>query len=276
MPVMWRAPGLLQLGLPGQPCLTLQDPPQGTATVLTALRHPRTLADLGRLVPSFTPGGLHELLESLTRHGLLRTIVAAPVRLAVIGSGSVARAIASLLEGLAPVRDVVRIASGPVDAEASRSPAPTPVGGWRSVAATDWPTLSIIASEAHEPDRGLTDHLTRLGRAHLVVRLQPGRAIVGPFVVPGSAPCLRCSDLSATSADPAWPRLLAQLCSQSDTVDPLGRAWAATTTAAQVSGWWAEGSCQDTIGRTLELDLADATLHSRSWQPHPECGCQRI
>ena len=48
------------------------------------------------------------------------------------------------------------------------------------------------------------------GSPHLLVRLTEGRAVVGPFVVPGATACLRCLDAHCTDADPSWPLLVRQ------------------------------------------------------------------
>ena len=61
-----------------------------------------------------------------------------------------------------------------------------------------------------EPDRELLDAWTRAGTPYLLVRLTEGRAVVGPFVVPGTTACLRCLDAHHTDADPAWPLLVRQ------------------------------------------------------------------
>lgn len=53
--------------------------------------------------------------------------------------------------------------------------------------AADIPYLSLVAGEAS--------------------------VVVGPLVVPGHGPCLRCLDLHRTDHDPVWPRLLTQVLS---------------------------------------------------------------
>lgn len=46
---------------------------------------------------------------------------------------------------------------------------------------------------------------------HLPVVFGERAAVVGPFVIPGSTPCLRCAEEHRIEADPAWPVLAAQL-----------------------------------------------------------------
>lgn len=48
-------------------------------------------------------------------------------------------------------------------------------------------------------------------RPHLPIAFDAGGASIGPLVAPGRTPCLSCRDLQLADADPAWPRLHAQL-----------------------------------------------------------------
>ena len=53
------------------------------------------------------------------------------------------------------------------------------------------PDAGVLAGVG-EPDRELVDAWTRHGTPYVLVRLTEGRAVVGPFVVPGRTACLRC------------------------------------------------------------------------------------
>ena len=105
-----------------------------------------------------------------------------------------------------------------------------------------------------------------------MVRLEPDRAVVGPLVIPGRNPCVRCQDLNRCHLDAAWPHLLAQLCREAVAAEPTLLSWAASTAAVQVRAWFAGGS-PETTGSTLELGLTDFRLSSRAWPAHPRCGC---
>ena len=132
-----------------------------------------------------------------------------------------------------------------------------------------------------EPVRDeLDDHL-REGAPHLLVRLAEGRAVVGPFVVPGATPCLRCTDAHLTDADPSWPLLVEQYARavRSDRADgvpepvdaalaSLALAWAARDLAT-----YAEGGAPTTLASTIELAPRLETVETRQWFPHPRCGC---
>ena len=132
-----------------------------------------------------------------------------------------------------------------------------------------------------EPDRELADAWMREQTPYVVVRLTEGRAVVGPFVVPGRTACLRCLDAHHTDADPEWPLLVRQYAEATsrdradgvpEPVDPalaaLGVAWAARDVTA-----YADGGRPSTWSGTLTLDPDLATVETRLWLRHPECGC---
>lgn len=132
-----------------------------------------------------------------------------------------------------------------------------------------------------EPDRELLDGWVRDGTPHLVVRLTEGRAVVGPFVVPGATACLRCLDAHCTDADPSWPLLVRQYSLASsrgradgvpEPVDPLlatlGLAWAARDLASYI-----DGLRPSTWSATVTIHPSLGTLETRQWLRHPACGC---
>ena len=132
-----------------------------------------------------------------------------------------------------------------------------------------------------EPERELLDPWTRAGTPYLLVRLVEGRAVVGPFVVPGSTACLRCIDAHCTDADPAWPLLVRQYAEASsrpradgvpEPVDPLlatlALAWAARDLAS-----YAEGARPCTWSATVTLHPRLSRLETRPWLRHGACPC---
>lgn len=132
-----------------------------------------------------------------------------------------------------------------------------------------------------EPDRELVDTWTRAGTPYLLVRLTEGRAVVGPFVEPGTTACLRCVDAHCTDADPAWPLLVRQYSAASardradgapEPVDPLlaslALAWAARDLASYV-----DGRRPSSWSATVTVQAQLSRLETRSWLRHPACGC---
>lgn len=134
--------------------------------------------------------------------------------------------------------------------------------------------LTVLASEAIEADRTAAAELVRHDIPHLLVRLGPAGATVGPLVVPGRTACTHCTDLTRRDADPAWPRLLEQLQHRTLEACPTEIAdWAASTTVTQVLGFLA-GFRPDTYAATLEVTAPTYAVTWRAWSPHRECGCR--
>jgi bacteriocin biosynthesis cyclodehydratase domain-containing protein len=132
-----------------------------------------------------------------------------------------------------------------------------------------------------EPDRERLDAWTRAGTPYLLVRMTEGRAVVGPFVVPGSTACLRCLDAHCTDADPAWPLLVRQYATSSahdradgapEPLDPLlaalALAWAARDLATYV-----DGLRPSTWSVTVTIHPQLSRIETRRWLRHPACAC---
>jgi hypothetical protein len=110
--------------------------------------------------------------------------------------------------------------------------------------------------------------------------------VIGPFVLPGRTPCLRCVELTRGDRDPAWPVLAAQLIGERSRVEPCDvvlASAAASVAALNVLAWLDRGaeaapsaSLPPTIGGTLELSLADLRLRRRTVPAHPGCGCGAV
>lgn len=132
-----------------------------------------------------------------------------------------------------------------------------------------------------EPERALVDAWTRTGTPYVLVRLTEGRAVVGPFVVPGTTACLRCLDGHCTDADPAWPRLVEQYAAASsrdradgspEPLDPLLAALALAWAARDVASY-AEGGRPSSWSATVTVHPQLSRIETRSWLRHPSCGC---
>jgi hypothetical protein len=110
---------------------------------------------------------------------------------------------------------------------------------------------------------------------HLAVVVRERGIVVGPLVVPGSAPCLRCLDLHRADRDPAWPLLLAQLVDRagSGSSETASSLLAASLAALQVLGRLDGRPRPAALGATLEVQLPDGLVSRRPWTLHPECGC---
>jgi len=132
-----------------------------------------------------------------------------------------------------------------------------------------------------EPRRELLDPLVRDGVPHLLVRMTEGDAVVGPFVVPGATPCLRCLDAHRATEDPVWPLLVEQYAraagrDRPDGVpEPVDAALAALAVAwaARDVATYAGGGHPPTLGTTVRISPALETLETQPWPAHPACGC---
>lgn len=249
--VLWRDDGTLQLGLDGDGAVLIPGAPRAADAALRALRVPRTLLEVRHLVPDQVSSWLPGAIAALESAGLIAEADPEPRgRVVVVGSGVLADAVIEMLD-----------AEG-VEA-ARREPGPVP---------DSREALVVVCAETVEPDRVLTRELAASGTPHLVVRGEPERAVVGPFVSLGSAACLACTDLLRRDLDPAWPFLLAQLCRTRHTPTRAQASWAAAMASAQVTAWLS-GRRPETLGATLELEGASGLLGSRRWPLHPDCAC---
>lgn len=183
--------------------------------------------------------------------------------LVVEGTGRVAEAVAAGLREAGAGRVDVRPRHG-----GRGAPGPSP--GGRAVA----PDLVVLVADgAVAPSRAA--RLLRDDVDHLPVVLRERSAVVGPLVVPGRGPCLRCVDLHRTDRDPEWPVVAAQLASPATTPVPdvvLLRLVAALA-VAQVLAHLDGATEAVPAGASWEVRLPDGVPLGRAWVPHPSCGC---
>lgn len=132
----------------------------------------------------------------------------------------------------------------------------------------------VVFEEAADAMR--TARLMSEGVPHLAVTVREGDVVIGPFVEPGSSPCLTCLDLHRTDQDPAWPVIAPQL----RTAGRLAPA-ALDSSLAVVAGGLAaaqvlarlDGFLPTATGASIEVSIPDALPRLRRWEMHPDCGC---
>lgn len=141
------------------------------------------------------------------------------------------------------------------------------------------PDLVVLVSE-HVLDSRVGDDLVRRDVDHLGVVVDTARVVVGPLVLPGRSPCMRCLDLHRRDRDPAWLHLVAQLLDSRATRSAVGETALSTAAGALAA---LQALCRldgkvtpDAVGRTLELSLPDGQVQRRSWRLHAQCGCARL
>lgn len=248
--LLWRPAGALQVGLDAAGAVLLPRAPEGADIALRALRSARTIAEVARIAPLVPRAWIAEAVDTLAALGLVtRLSTTRGATVTVVGDGVLAHAVASLLT--AEGRTLTTTSALPPDPHAA--------------------DLVVVCPSTAEPDR--VDLRELAGVPHLVVRAEPERAVVGPFMTPGSGyACVTCTDLVRRDLDRDWPHLLAQLCRSRHTASPQQTAWASALVSAQLTAWLA-GRTPEASGATWELDAHSGGVGVRRWPRHPDCGC---
>jgi bacteriocin biosynthesis cyclodehydratase domain-containing protein len=273
MVLVWRDHTTLQVGIDDD-VLVLEPVPRMADTLLCSLTNPHGSTQ-------HEPGDAlwrDWLVARLDEHGrLAEPAAAAPIR--ILGSGRVAGRIASALLDLGHTIHVRDPSHG---SETRPSGAERLVGHLRrspgrqarraTVDVGDDVALTVVCTGTCEPDRSLTDALTRDRDPYLVLRTRPGTAVAGPLVVPPHTSCLRCADLWRAEADPVWPRLAAQLAHRQAPDDPVLDAWVTALALAQIVAFL-YGEPGELRSRTLTLSSDTGRTTLRVWPPHPRCSC---
>ena len=292
--VLRRSTTELQVGLDPRRALVF---PDGYRPVLDRLTTPATAADLLATAQAagLSTGEVTRSVRQLDAAGLLRTAPTRPAvragcRVRLVGAGPVGLAMARyLVEG--GVAELAVFDSRPPDPDvyptagrfahqaaalasalAARSARITVLDHW-SKPETLAVDLTAVVSDGPEVDRVITTHLLRLDQPHLLVRSLGDAVWVGPLVLPGRTPCVRCTDLVRTDTDPGWPAVPAQVGRLQLSLPSLLSAWAASVAAAQALAFLGGGR-PETTGATLELTAADLRTELRAWPSHAECGCR--
>ena len=251
---------------------------RGTLAGLTRPERARLAPDVASLALVRGDGGLPALAlrraVSVLVHGAGRVGAPLALALAAAGVGTVdvvddtrARAEDAGVGGL-PL-DAVGRRRGEAARELLRRTAPSMPAG-----PVDRPDLVVLAEA--EDARQLARRLVLDGTPHLLVEVRDTTGVVGPLVLPGRSPCLRCLELTRCDLDPAWPALAAQLSSagsaQPACDGPLALAVAAQG-AMQVLAVVDGTTDPAALGGTLEMALPDWRWRRRSWPRHADCGC---
>ena len=133
---------------------------------------------------------------------------------------------------------------------------------------------------------GAEDHGRWLRRdiPHLPVVVADSGITVGPFVEPGTGPCLYCLQLTKIDEDAAWPAIATQLWNR-PAPQHTGTAIdeAAAFIARRVAAWLFRDSSGDSSHQvstgashpavSWRLDAASGAISSREWMRHAECRC---
>lgn len=113
---------------------------------------------------------------------------------------------------------------------------------------------------------------------HLAVVRDIAGLQLGPFVVPGVTPCLRCDDLETLAAHPDWPAVATQLVNSAPVTYPPEIEWLG---ALQVGLLGARFLTRDDtipplgfVKQLIDQKTGEVRLVQRSF--HAGCGCQAL
>jgi bacteriocin biosynthesis cyclodehydratase domain-containing protein len=263
----------------------------GDADVLDDVVEPARPVDARRTPDLLSLSLLHRAPGAATRVMAARE----QASVEVLGAGRVGASVAMLLAaagiGHLELRD-----SGPVR-QADFAPAGIRSLGSRQGSRADAARVLLAGASASPKCSGRADSTVVIAptasivppewlgqvrhRPHLPVIIRETTAVIGPFVLPGQTPCLRCVELTRGDRDPAWPVLAAQLIGERHGVEPcdVGLASAAAAIVAlHVLAWLDRGIAAPppSVGGIVELSLADLSLRRRTVTAHPGCGCGAI
>ena len=131
----------------------------------------------------------------------------------------------------------------------------------------------VILTDTVAVDPVVITALARTGQPHLHVHGRDGRVVVGPTVVPGITPCLRCADLFRAQRDPRWPFVAAQLVDHSPEAAVPALTAAAALVLSEVASSRQSGAPLQTIGATVEINPAEGLWRRLEWPAVPGCDC---
>ncbi len=251
------------------------------------------LADRERLGPDLASLALLPPSHDL---GLSAFSLRRKAHVEVHGAGRVGAAVASLLAaagvGAVTILDDAAVRPGDVS---PLGPSRASVGRSRSDAAMASAVLTSpgVTGESVQPpdvvvltgppvvDPTVSDDLMSRAIPHLPVTLVETTATVGPLLVPGNGPCLRCIDLYRTDRDPDWPLVAAQLGSGCgapvEACDVVLSVAAASLAVLEVLAWLEQtvssNRWERTPGKAHVLRLPGGHPRPRTYSPHPRCGC---
>lgn len=218
--------------------------------------------------PPASPGSV-ELADLLRASAMIPEAASPPHQVTLLGTGVVARLLATALAEMPDRRITVSSCGRPPQrwqAQLCRDG----VAEWSGDLPVD-PGLVVVASETIEPDRLLLAELTRSGIEHVVARAHGSIAEVGPWVVPGRIACQGCLDRWLAAADRDYPTVLAELTCRLADPRPNLAAWAAGVLAGHAGR--PGGGSRALNGRVDVFDELDPHLTCHTFGVHPDCPC---
>lgn len=255
---VWRDPSTVQLGT-DPPRAVVPVPTTGEERFLSALRRETGREALSGLAATTgCPPGVAARVLGAASPAMIDVLPEPLARVEVHGPGAVADAVADLLsgEGVTVARTSAR-RGGPV------------------VLPEPDPQLAVVVAD-HVVDPALRAAWTRRGVPHLAVVVGDGRIRVGPFVVPGTGPCLQCVEYSHADADPAWPAIAAQVWGRPAAPLSPYRTAAIAAAATRMLLERLPVLTQRPRPEQLVFERDDLSVSLRAVSPHPRCACRAL
>lgn len=239
IPLVWRSPDDIQLGI-DVAVAVIEGVSSGQERLLAALAGgvSRSGYDMMARDAGVTREDAEALLEAIAP-ALLIPVENQPRRVSVLGSNAVATEIRTLLGSESLEDDPESAALVVLSSDWVLAPADH--GTWLS---RDLPHVPVIAG-----DRGVT---------------------VGPFVEPGTGPCLYCVHLARIDADRAWPAIASQLSSRpAPDVTRLQVVEVAAFAVRRIREW----QPPTPVTYSWRVDAATGQVTPTEWRRHPGCLC---
>ena len=247
VPIVWRTPTSLQLGIDA-PRIVLDDVGAGEERLITALR--RGISPSGWSMLARDSGVGEDRARDML--AALEGVLSAPAtpasgRALVLGDGPISATLAALLQ------DAGRLAGPESSSSDERRP----------------DLVVLVAPWVVGPEDA--QHWLRRDVPHLPVVAADRSVTVGPFVEPGSGPCLYCGHLIRSDADPAWPAIAAQLWGRpAPRLSALTVSAVATFAARRILARLDTGPAS---ARAWRLADEGGTISASRQHPHPRCSC---
>lgn len=278
LPLLWRTPHSLQLGL--------DDPPVVLLRATTA--HERMLAGLAigltreglDLIGTESGLSAEEVaeFESAIRPALAIATTPAITRVYIDGVGPTSDRLKLRLReaGLEPCR-LLSASTPNEDAEAHKVAKMTKVAEMATVA--DVTTVAefavIVGDYVLDPER--RGYWLRRDIPHLPLIFGDTSVTIGPFIEPGAGPCLYCLELHRTDADPAWPAIASQLLGKSSTAQsPFAASEAATMATRMLLSRVRLGATGGEARPAITVNVDTGETRESLWRAHPQCACAGI
>ncbi|MBD8466841.1 TOMM precursor leader peptide-binding protein [Plantibacter sp. CFBP 8798] len=260
-PLLWRTPHSLQVGV--DEAVVLDSVRTETEQVVAALRAgfpalvERRLADAFD-IPAHEIHRVLSTLDAVIEHGDPTSGHAVTHRVAVDGASLAAE----LLRRLLSEQEAVELLP----------PESGSTGAGSQPGRVD---VAVLVADFVIPPSRYTRWL-RDDVPHLPVVFSDRVVRIGPFVTPGSGPCLHCVELHRTDDDPAWPAVASQLLGHRSPLDTQLLGAEVATRVTRLVLRHLDASQPILASTQLVVDAATGGVRRRVVREHSRCACRAL